>query len=54
MTEKSCIVTLDSEQAKYKILNIPDDREIMYCNSKQWTGKIQDSQQSRWQRNPVL
>jgi hypothetical protein len=43
-----CLVT------KYKILNNPDDRENMYCNSKQWTGKIQDSQQSRWQRNSVL
>ena len=57
MTEKSCIVTLDSEQAKYKILNNPDDREIcivtlddreiLYCNSRQRTGEIQDSQQSR-------
>jgi len=35
MTEKSFIVTLHSEQAKYKILNNPDDREILYCNSKQ-------------------
>jgi Zn ribbon nucleic-acid-binding protein len=43
MTEKSCIVTLNSEKEKYKILNNPDDREILYCNSKQWTGKIQDS-----------
>jgi hypothetical protein len=50
MTGKSCIVTLNSEQAKYKILNNPDDREILYCNSRQRTGKIQDSQQSRWQR----
>ena len=44
MTEKSCIVTLSSEQANYKILNNPDDREILYCNSPQWTSKIQDSQ----------
>ena len=54
MTEKFCIVTLNSEQEKYKILNNPDNREILYCNSKQWTGKIKDSQQSRWQRNSVL
>jgi hypothetical protein len=47
MTETSCIVTLNSEQEKYKILNNPDDREILYCDSRQRTGKIQDSQQSR-------
>jgi hypothetical protein len=35
MTEKSCIVTLNSEQAKYKILNNQDDREILYCKSRQ-------------------
>jgi hypothetical protein len=35
MTEKFCIVTLDREQAKYKILNNPDVREILYCNSRQ-------------------
>ena len=39
MTEKFCIVTLDSDQAKYKILNNPDDREILYCNTKQMTEK---------------
>ena len=47
MTETSCIVTINSEQAKYKILNNQDDRENMYCNSRQRTGEIQDSQQSR-------
>ena len=54
MSEKFCIVTLNSEQEKYKIPNNADDREILYCDSRQRTGKIQDSEQSRCQRNPVL